>query len=52
MGAPGYEKWTFRVKPAGFVVPHTTNITLVYARSWEEQGAQLTNFKVVTSHAN
>lgn len=48
MGAGGYEKWIFAVKPAGFVVPQTTSITLIYARPWDLQGAQATNFKVVT----
>ena len=52
VGAPGYEKWTFRVKPSGFVVPQTMSITLMYTRPWDEQGARITNFKVVTSHAN
>jgi inhibitor of cysteine peptidase len=52
VGAPGYEMWTFRVKPSGFVVPQTTHITLVYARPWTEKGAKVTNFKVVTSNAN
>lgn len=35
MGAPGYELWTFRVKPAGFVVPQQTAIRLIYARPWQ-----------------
>jgi inhibitor of cysteine peptidase len=48
IGAGGYEKWTFAVKPAGFIVPQTTSITLIYSRSWELEGAQATNFKVVT----
>ena len=52
MGAPGYEKWTFRVKPAGFTVPQLTSITLIYLRSWDEQGAQVFNFKVRTENAN
>ncbi|EKE01223.1 MAG: hypothetical protein ACD_21C00189G0005 [uncultured bacterium] len=52
VGAPGYEKWTFRVKAAGFVVPQTTSIVLIYARPWDEQGAQATNFKVITNYAN
>ena len=52
MGAPGYEKWTFRVKPSGFIVPQLTNITLIYLRPWDEQGAQVINFKVVTNNAN
>ena len=52
IGAPGYEKWTFRVKPSGFTVPQLTNITLIYLRPWDEQSAQVINFKVVTNNAN
>jgi inhibitor of cysteine peptidase len=51
-GAPRYEKWTFRVKPGGFAVPQLTSITLICLRPWEEQGAQVINFKVVTYNAN
>jgi inhibitor of cysteine peptidase len=35
VGAPGYELWTFHVKPAGFTVPQQTVIRFVYARPWE-----------------
>lgn len=35
MGAPGYELWTFRMKPAGFIVPQQTTVRFVYARPWE-----------------
>ena len=52
VGAPGYEKWTFRVKSSGFVVPQTASITLLYARSWEMQDVHPTNFKVVTRNDN
>lgn len=38
LGAPGSEFWTFRVKPAGFVVPQLTTLRMVYARPW--QGAE------------
>lgn len=48
VGAPGYDKWIFRVKPEGFIAPQLTNITLIYMRTWEDQGAQVINFKVVT----
>lgn len=48
IGSAGYDKWTFMVKPGGFVVPQTTSITLIYARPWDQQSAQATNFKVVT----
>ena len=50
IGAGGYEKWVFAVKEKGFIVPQTTNITLIYTRPWELQGAQVTNFKVVTTN--
>ena len=48
-GAPGYELWTFRVRPAGSVVPQQTMLRFVYIRPWEaaESSAQLV-FKVVT----
>lgn len=52
IGAGGYEKWTFRVRQAGFVVPQTTSITLIYSRPWDQQGAQITNYKVVTNNDN
>lgn len=35
IGAPGYELWTFRAKPAAFKVPQQTLIRFVYARPWE-----------------
>lgn len=52
IGRGGYEKWLFSVKPAGFVVPQTTTITLIYARYSELEGAQVSNFKVVTTNDN
>jgi predicted secreted protein len=51
IGGGGYEKWTFQVNSEGFIVPQTTNITLIYARPWEmEQGIQVKSFKVVTGN--
>jgi len=47
VGAPGYEKWIFRVKPVGFIVPQITNIKLVYTRSWNLENYKPTIFKVV-----
>lgn len=35
MGAPGYEWWTFRIKPAGFIVPQSTTVRMIYARPWQ-----------------
>lgn len=52
IGAPGYERWTFKVKPGGFMVPQLTSVTLIYFRPWDEQGAQVSNFKVVTVNAD
>ena len=40
MGAPGFELWTFRVKPAGFAVPQQTTIRMVYARAWESKDSE------------
>lgn len=35
IGASGFEEWTFKVKPAGFVVPQQTAIRMIYARPWQ-----------------
>ena len=35
IGAPGCELWTFRVTPAGLIVPRETMIRFVYIRPWE-----------------
>jgi inhibitor of cysteine peptidase len=35
IGAAGYESWTFRMKPAAFIVPHQLPIRFVYARPWQ-----------------
>jgi inhibitor of cysteine peptidase len=48
IGAGGYEKWTFRVNANAFNVPLVTGITLIYARSWNMDGAEVSRFKVVT----
>jgi inhibitor of cysteine peptidase len=53
IGAPGYEVWTFRVKPAGFVVPHQTTIHFIYARPWEAVGSSTdVVFKVMTIYGS
>lgn len=49
LGKGGYEEWVFAVKPAGFLVPQTTSIALIYARYSELEGAQISNFRVVTN---
>jgi inhibitor of cysteine peptidase len=49
MGAPGYDVWTFAIKPTGFVVPRMTKIHFSYVRAWEEQGqAKQVTFRVIT----
>lgn len=35
IGAPGFELWTFKVKPNAFLVPQHTTIRMIYARPWE-----------------
>ena len=48
LGVPGYEKWTFKMKPKAFVVSHLTSITLVSLRPWDNQGSKVIDFRVVT----
>jgi len=36
MGAPGYEIWTFKVKPQAFAVPQQISLNFVYVRPWEK----------------
>lgn len=47
IGAPGYEKWTFRIK--SFVVPQVTNISFVYARPWTKEDFDEANFRIITT---
>lgn len=49
MGAPGFETWTFRMKPAAFVVPRQTVVRFVYARPWQgADDAKQVVFRVTT----
>lgn len=34
VGAPGFEVWKFRAKPAAFIVPQRTALYFVYTRPW------------------
>lgn len=49
IGAPGYEIWTFRVKPEAFAVPQQMTIRFIYSRPWQgsEQAKSLT-FRIST----
>ncbi|EKD55322.1 MAG: hypothetical protein ACD_60C00015G0030 [uncultured bacterium] len=50
IGAPGYEVWRFKVKPAGFSVPQQTIIRFVYARPFEmNDDAKQLVFNVTTT---
>ena len=50
VGAPGYEVWTFKMKPEAFEVPLQTVMRFVYARPWEMVGKDSTvlDFQIVT----
>jgi inhibitor of cysteine peptidase len=49
VGAAGYQRWVFRVKPAAFVVPHQFTIKFIYARPWDtKETAREVTFQVMT----
>lgn len=49
IGSPGYELWTFKVKPAAFIVPQQTIIRMVYARPWQStDGSTQLLFRITT----
>lgn len=48
IGAPGYEFWTFKVKPDGFVVPQQMMIRMIYARPFSTDGGTQVIFRVST----
>lgn len=48
IGAPGYDLWTFKVKPAGFTVPQQTMMRMVYARPWSPDSSTQVVFRIST----
>lgn len=49
VGEAQYEVWTFRLKPAAFIVPQQTLIRFVYVRPWEnEEASKQLVFKIST----
>jgi predicted secreted protein len=46
VGAPGYERWDFKVLPNVSRVPRLTKIKLIYARPWDVTTANATTFKI------
>lgn len=51
IGAPGFDMWTFRVKPDAFTVPQRTSILMTYARPWEADNSGKNLEFVVTTQA-
>ena len=52
VGAPGFELWTFRLKPPAFLVPQQTLIRFVYTRPWESaESPTPVIFKIATADA-
>lgn len=52
VGAPGYDVWTFNMKPAAFIVPQQTAIAFTYARPWESKAAATQLSFIVTTSSN
>jgi len=55
VGAPGYEKWTFKVINQKLLSSsQETSITMVYRRPWEKENPddQTLTFRVVNKHAD
>lgn len=48
IGAPGYELWTFKVKPDAFVVPQQLMIKMIYARPFSTDGGTQVVFRIST----
>lgn len=49
IGASIIERWTFKIKPAGFIVPHQTTIRMIYARPFQgNEGANQLTYRVST----
>jgi inhibitor of cysteine peptidase len=49
IGAPGFEIWSFHMKPAAFTVPQQTTIRMVYTRPWDgSEGSSQLVFRIVT----
>lgn len=50
-GAPGFDVWTFKVKPLAFQVPRQTAIRMVYARPFSGENVTPVMFTVSTTSA-
>jgi inhibitor of cysteine peptidase len=52
IGAPGYELWTFQMKPAAFIVPQQTEVRFIYARPWKSTDNSTPIIFKVTTQSN
>lgn len=48
MGAPGYDLWTFKMKPAAFIVPRQTSLRMIYARPFSNENVTPVLFSIST----
>jgi len=49
IGSPGFDTWTFRVKPLALIVPTILQLNLIYTRSWEKHAAKTIKLKIISS---
>lgn len=47
-GAPGFELWTFKLKPSAFIVPRQLTLRLVYTRPWVNDNVTQDVFTIST----
>lgn len=47
-GAPGFELWTFKLKPTAFTVPRQLTLRLVYTRPWVNDNVTQDMFTIST----
>lgn len=48
MGAPGYDLWTFKMKPAAFIVPRQTTLRMIYTRPFSNENVTPVLFSIST----
>jgi inhibitor of cysteine peptidase len=48
MGAPGYDIWTFKMKPAAFIVPRQTTLRMIYTRPFSNENPTPVLFSIST----
>ena len=48
IGAPGYDLWTFKMKPAAFIVPRQTTVRMIYTRPFSNENPTPVLFSIST----